>query len=160
MQLDRRLVKVLVAAGVGLVVTTGCALHVTGSGTIRSVNRVDDAKFAFSFDGPKGKLSGNYADRGTGDRLKFDGIDSYVDETGNSDQCMYAYGRYESRTDDKPGEGTLRIIACDGDAPGDLDHDLISINVLTGPLAGYVNGGELLHGHIKTHKQPQPVPAE
>ncbi|HEV8637350.1 MAG TPA: hypothetical protein VG370_24275 [Chloroflexota bacterium] len=150
---------IVAAAGVGLIVSTGCALHATGAGTIRSANRVDQAKFAFSFNGPKGKLSGTFFDRGTGDRLKFDGLDAYVDEPGYNDQCIAAYGRYESRTEGKPGGGTLRLIACDGAAPG-YDDDMVEIAVLTGPLAGYLNAGELLHGNIKTHNRPQPVPGD
>jgi hypothetical protein len=165
MQARKRMLGLVAVATASLVVSTGCALYATGAGVIpsadrQSTSRWDKALFAFSFDGPKKKLSGRYYDHGTGTSLKFDGIDSYIDEPGNNDQCMAAYGRYESKTKGKPGEGTLRIIACDGGAPGGFTGDLISVHVMTGPLEGYTNAGELLHGNIKTHSRPQPVPAD
>ncbi|HEY3082424.1 MAG TPA: hypothetical protein VGM69_21265 [Chloroflexota bacterium] len=164
MKAHKRLLTIVAAATIGLVVATGCAQYATGAGVIPSANRestdrLDKALFAFSFDGPKKKLSGRYYDHGTGDHLKFEGIDSYVDDPGTNDNCLAAYGRYESRTKDKPGEGTFRLIACDGGAPGGYTGDTISVYVMTGPLAGYTNAGQLLHGNIKTHSRPQPVPA-
>jgi hypothetical protein len=164
MKTNKRILTVVAAAAVGLVVSTGCTLYATGAGMIASANReaehqADKAMFVFSFDGPKQKLSGRFYDHGTGDHLKFDGLDSFVDDPGNNDNCILANGRYESKTKGKPGQGTVRIIACDGGAPGGFTDDMISVAVLSGPLEGYVNAGQLIHGHIKTHSRPQPVPA-
>src|SRR5438270_6524300 len=112
----RRLVSLAIPALVGLLTLSGCALHFSGEGAIKSFAPVppgQKATFAFVFDATKKKLQGNFEDRAAGIKFRVDGLVSYRDEAGY-DNCMRAIGRYRSKVRGKPGGGTVEIGACDG----------------------------------------------
>lgn len=152
----RRLVNVAALAGAVLLLA-GCTGQLTGGGELTSAeNPSSYAHFAVEYDGSSSpaRLTGSYHDGSV--RLRFDGVQD--DPVGNSGpdpaagigvNCFAIDGRYVSQNSDDRGAGAVLLVACDA-AQGNLPS-LVSLDVETGPFAGYNNAGTLIDGNLTAH---------
>lgn len=136
---------------IGVLALTGCASKLNGGGFIRSANGIDRANFGFSYDGPSDHFRGTYHDKALGVRLRGTGVlPPPWTPPEDTTACIAGIMGYESQNPRQRGAGTLYLQACDGGSTG-VGEDTITINVLTGPFAGYVNSGVVEGGNLKAH---------
>lgn len=143
---------------------SGCIGRYTGGGSINSTaGAAQKATFGFVIDGigppdlngyaTKAKGQFQYDDHGAGVSFHVDKITPtdffYVLGGGNAVGIQYN-GTYSSI--DGPGTLTFGVSSHDNtDGLGDLDQDSLLVIVLSGPYAGYSNGGLVQHGTIQFH---------
>jgi hypothetical protein len=130
---------------VGLVVlgVAGCTAH--GGGYIGSATGADKATFGFTWQKTKAQnvLRGSWHDGYVKFRLDRDlGIGGLFD-------CGGGTGHYVSTSKSSPGGGTLALSICDYGEPGPTEGDTLSVNVTSGPYAGYSNSGTLEGGNLQ-----------
>ena len=136
----------------------------TGDGWISSVVPGEQAHFTFAVScDPKSepctmeasKVSGRFEDKGTGMKIRLDTVSAVTDLA--DPRCQTGSFTYTSEVRSLPGSGTGTATVCDGDArragnPGPGPHvrlpDTLSVQIFTGPFAGYANSGPLLGGNI------------
>ena len=127
-------------------VAIATACQATGTGWFpSSADPATKATFGFVYDGTSETLSGSYHDRAADVDFKGRGVikagppPAGVQSKGG---CLMGTPSYESTNKDRPGQGTLLLIVCDlgGNGPSP-DDDMIFIDVIDGPYAGYFNSG-------------------
>ena len=127
-----------------LLLATAC--QATGMGWIPSAfDPAAKATFGFVYDGDTQTFSGSYHDHGGDVDFKGTGVlksgppPAGVQSKGG---CLLGFPAYESTNAAHPGFGNLFLFVCDLDGDGVVrDNDFISIEVATGPYAGYANSG-------------------
>ena len=142
----------LTGVALAALVLSGCATKFEGNGAIPSTVPGNEAKFHFTFDGPKSRFHGQYEDEAAGVRMEGDGVVAFVNNPGQGDNCMNATIDYESKVKLNPGTGQALWVACDNDPTGkkaDRSGDLLIVQISSGPFAGYSNHGTLTHGHLE-----------
>jgi len=143
---------------------SGCIGRYTGGGSINSTAGAGKkATFGFVIDGTgppdlngyatKAKGQFQYDDHGAGVSFHVDKITPtdyfYVTGGGNAVGIQYN-GTYSSI--DGPGTLTFGVSSHDNtDGLGNMDQDSLLVVVLSGPYAGYANGGLVQHGTIQFH---------
>lgn len=140
-----------------VLVLTGC--QASGMGWLQSsAVPTEKATFGFVFDGTTGTFSGSYHDPqgmvATGVvevDLKGTGVVREGPPGAGGAPCLLGTPTYKSQNRQLPGSGTLDLLVCDLGEPGVGSGDFISIQVLTGPYAGYGNAGVLEGGNIEAH---------
>lgn len=154
----------LAIAGLAVLSLSGCIGRYTGGGSINSTaGAAQKATFGFVIDGigppdlngyaSKAKGQFQYDDHGAGVSFHVDKITPtdffYVLGGGNAVGIQYN-GTYSSI--DGPGTLTFGVSSHDNtDGLGDMDQDSLLVIVLSGPYAGYNNGGLVQHGTIQFH---------
>ena len=141
-----RVVVPVLAAGALVVGITGC--KATGGGFIQSATGADAAHFGFVMQTNKqdNVVHGTYRDGYV--KLRFDA--GSVSMT--FDPCAHWTVDYVSTSPDYPGSGTAQVVVCDNGEPGPSSGDNLSIQILTGPYAGYSNAGVLEGGNLQINQ--------
>jgi hypothetical protein len=131
---------------VGLVVLGVAGCTAKGGGYIGSATGADKATFGFTWQKTKTQnvLRGSWHDG----YVKFR-LDRDLGIQGTYPYCVGGPGHYVSTSRSNPGGGTLQLSICDEGEPGPTQGDTISINVTSGPYAGYSNGGTLEGGNLQ-----------
>jgi hypothetical protein len=164
MMVVNRVLRVLVLCFVivpVLLFAAGCYEKLNGGGWMQSRNLEDKANFSISYnltrflesdqsDPSLIHLEGVYHDKGLDVRLKYGEVLDFVDEpdVSEGEDCVLFLTTYTSQDRDLPGTGEAEVLACDFGEPG-VQGDFLSINILTGPYAGYQNGGFILGGNFQ-----------
>jgi hypothetical protein len=144
-----------------LLFAAGCYEKLNGGGWMESANGVDKANFSISYnltrylesdqsDPSLIHLEGIYHDKGLDVRLKYEEVLDFVEEPDFSEDadCVLFLTTYTSQDRDMPGTGEADVLACDGGEPG-VQGDFLSINIFSGPYAGYENDGFILGGNFQ-----------
>jgi hypothetical protein len=144
-----------------LIATTGCALQFHGAAIIPSAGSSGTAQIAVDwrlqdFDeiGGVGRLRSTYSDPyAPGGRVAFRTTEAIgFSLEGLADNCMSApVVPYTSLVNGNLGTGILSIVACDNGPYG--ENDSISIEVTSGPFAGYTNDAVVITGDFRA---PEP----
>jgi hypothetical protein len=154
---------ILAIVGFALLNLSACIGRYTGGGSIDSIaDPSQKATFGFVIDamGPpdangfptKAKGQFQYADHGAGVIFHVDQITPtgafYVFTNGAGAAGVQYNGTYSSV--DGKGSLTFGVSSHDQtDGLGDMDQDTMFVEVLSGPFAGYANGGYVQHGTIQ-----------
>ena len=154
----------LAIAGFAVLSLSGCIGRYTGGGSIDSTaGRAQKATFGFVIDGigppdlngfpSKVKGQFQYDDHGAGVSFHVGQMTPtdffYVLGGGKAVGIQYN-GTYTSI--DGPGSLTFGVSSHNQtDGLGDMDQDSLLVVVLSGPYAGYSNGGLVQHGTIQFH---------
>ena len=152
-----RLLALSVLAVTMLFGATGCYEKLNGGGWMQSANGVDRAIFGLHYDGTTGTAKGTYHDKGAGVRLKFDAASPSFPGFDPNSNCAGFFANYESQDKANPGTGTAFLLACDNGEPG-FEGDTLTINVQSGPYAGYTNSGPILGGNLQGLERTQQDP--
>ena len=150
----------LAALGLAALALAGCTLKMTGGGELNSAVDPDStAHFAIDYSASRpgiepAHLTGVYKDGPVS--LRFDGVDASpeIPDRGSPQSqssvlnCIAVTGKYVSQSPTATGTGTAMLIACAGSAGL---PDLLSLNVQSGPFAGYQNSGPITAGELTAH---------
>ena len=128
-----------------LVLAAAC--QATGMGWIPSAFDPNaKASFGFVYNGDTQTFSGSYHDNAGGVDFKGTGVlKSGPPPLGVQSKggCLMGFPAYESQNSNHPGQGNLFLLVCDADGDGAVTtSDFISIDVASGPYAGYKNSGQ------------------
>jgi hypothetical protein len=125
-----------------------CVDKFTAGGTLPAQQGAGVANFGLVINLEKDHASGTYRDHATDVAFRIVGIEEEVEAIFG---CIDVVLEYVSTNPARRGEGEVRLFACDRGEPGKLAGDEFSIQVLSGPYAGYTNGGEIRSGNLQAH---------
>lgn len=147
-----------IGAVIGIValafVFSACARKFTGSGELGTA----DFEFVYKVENSNGtgKAKGSFHDKSAvinqtpvPMRFRFDGILS--SSSGGPDNCIRGTLGYISQDRDFPGTGQVQVEGCDnGEPSGPSNGDTLTVQVTSGPYAGYFNSGTV-EGNLQAH---------
>ncbi len=154
-----RIIRGLAVISSVLALGAGPCNKVTGGGMVDGV--AGRATIAFNGNGcgdvPRGQLE--YVDHDSGVKMHAELIEATF--CFPEDQCTgcltgeyQLIGDYRSTNPSFPGTGQLRACVADlGEGKKATANDTASIQIFTGPYAGYFNSG-IIHGNVQQHKCP------
>jgi hypothetical protein len=144
----RRVLKVLPAVGLTAIALGVAGCKATGGGFIPSAVGADAAHFGFVMQTNKGDnvVHGTYRDGYV--QLRFDGGSVSM----NLNPCATWTVDYVSTSADNPGSGTAQVVICDNGKAGPTNDDSLSIQIQSGPYAGYSNSGTLAGGNLQINQ--------
>ena len=130
-----------------LMMVVGCAPRMSGEGTIPGTMG-GKASFELKWDGTTGRFEGSFEDEKAHVKLTAKGV-QLPGAGAEPDNCIKSFSvPYEARSRGTVQTGVLALEAC---VPGaNHANDWISIDIASGPFAGYHNAGDLVKGHLST----------
>ena len=155
----RRLVGVAVVVAVSALLLTGC--KVTGGGFIPPGTITDSQTYQVTYTGGKKAsfgfvwqtndnhdylASGSWSDGFVKFKLNGGEVMTWSD---GQDGVGFAEGGYISQNRTYPGSGHLRLCLVDAGEPGPTNGDRLTIDIDSGPYAGYHAEGTLQGGNLQ-----------